>query len=53
MEVVSVEIVLEAIVEFETTQQDDVNLKEKKAKDTNLRVCGTDRTTSWHRGESG
>lgn len=38
MEVVSVEIVLEATEESETTQQEGVNLKEDKGRDTDL--CG-------------
>ena len=36
LEVVGIQIILEAIVESETTQQEGVNLKEKKGKDTNL-----------------
>lgn len=36
---VSVEIVLEAVVESETTYQEDTNLKEKKAKHADLSVC--------------
>lgn len=43
LEVVSVGIILEAIAEFETTQQDGINLKEKKAKGANLLcVCWTE-----------
>lgn len=55
MEVVEIEIVLEAIVESETTQQEGVNLKEKKGKDLNLwgYLRGRQRKTSWQRGESG
>lgn len=55
LEVVEIEIVLEAIVESETTQQEGVNLKEKKGKDLNLwgYLRGRQRKTSWQRGESG
>lgn len=36
---VSIEIVLEEVIELETIQQKGVNLKEKKAKDANLLGC--------------
>ena len=50
----SVEIVLEATEESETTQQECVKLKEEKGRDTNLcgYLRGRQRKISWQRGES-